>query len=102
MRLAVAWFFVFGLAVSGAAQAQTSTYSVPRTPWGDPDLQGIWPGNVTAPLQRPVELGERAPLTAAELAQREAQAKAQAAADAQEFVSAGRGGRGGRGGGGLG
>ena len=71
------------------------SYSPPRTPWGDPDLQGMWPGNVSAPLQRPVDFGERATLTDAEFAQREAQAKAQAAADAQQFVTTGRGGRGG-------
>src|SRR4029453_10074837 len=78
-------------------------YSAPRTPWGDPDLQGMWPGNVSAPLQRPVDLGERATLTDAEFAQREAQARAQTEADSQQFVAQGRaGGRGGRGGGGIG
>ena len=81
------------------------SYSAPRTPWGDPDLQGMWPGNVTAPLQRPVEFGERATLTDEEFAQRQAQARAQAEVDSQQFVSSGRaggGGRGGRGGGGVG
>ena len=86
-------------------------YTVPRTPWGDPDLQGMWPGNVSAPLQRPAEFGERGTLTDAEFAQREAQARAQAKADSQQFVptspstageAGGRGGRGGRGGGGIG
>ena len=43
MRVIAAWFFVVGLTVSAAAQVQTSTYAVPRTPWGDPDLQGVWP-----------------------------------------------------------
>jgi hypothetical protein len=68
----------------------------------------MWPGNVSAPLQRPVDLGERATLTDAEFAQREAQARAQSEADSQQFVAApadqGRGGRGGggRGGGGIG
>ena len=30
-------------------------YVTPRTPWGDPDLQGIWPGTdmVRVPLERP-------------------------------------------------
>jgi hypothetical protein len=85
-----------------AVLAQTPTakpYTAPRTPWGDPDLQGLWPGNVSAPLQRPESFGERATLTDAEFAQREAQARAQAEADQQQFVSTGRGGRGGRGGG---
>ena len=31
------------------------SYSPPRTPWGDPDLQGIWPGTdmVGVPFERP-------------------------------------------------
>ena len=107
-------FIVVSLGVAGVI-AQSSpparAYSAPRTPWGDPDLQGMWPGNVSAPLQRPVDLGERTTLTDAEFAQREAQARAQADADSQQFVAPppaaagqGRGGRGGggRGGGGIG
>ena len=76
--------------------AAPGVYTPPRTPWGDPDLQGIWPGNSGVPMQRPVELGERRLLSDAEFAKREAQASAQAKADAEQFVSsAGRGGRGG-------
>ena len=105
----VTWFAAL-LAVSAiTALGQTSPakpYSAPRTPWGDPDLQGMWPGNVSAPLQRPANFGERATLTDEEFAQREAQARAQAEADSQQFVPAaagqGRGGRGGGRGGGIG
>jgi hypothetical protein len=85
-------------AAAAGAQTPSTTgkpYSAPRTPWGDPDLQGLWPGNVSAPLQRPESFGERATLTDAEFAQREAQARAQAEADQQQFVTSGRGGRGG-------
>jgi len=34
-------------------------YTVPRTPWGDPDLQGVWSSDDTSgiPMQRPVDLG---------------------------------------------
>src|SRR5262245_12009581 len=97
-----------GLSAAIVSSQTAKPYSVPRTPWGDPDLQGMWPGNISAPLQRPADLGERATLTEAEFAQREAQARAQAEADSQQFVAApagqGRGGRGGggRGGGGIG
>jgi hypothetical protein len=73
----------------------TKPYTAPRTPWGDPDLQGMWPGDISAPMQRPVEFGERATLTEEEFARREAQAKAQATADAQEFIAARPAGRGG-------
>ena len=55
----------------------------PKTPWGDPDIQGVWPGNVGVPMQRPQNLGERTTLTDEEFAQREAQAKRQAEADSQ-------------------
>jgi hypothetical protein len=66
-----------------------SGYAAPRTPWGDPDLQGMWPGNMGVPMQRPVALGERTALSDEEFARREAQAKAQAAADAEQFAKAG-------------
>jgi hypothetical protein len=68
---------------------QAKTYHTPLTSWGDPDLQGIWPGNMGVPLQRPAEFGTRATLTDQEFARREAQAKAQAEEDAQPFVAAG-------------
>ena len=59
----------------------------PKTPWGDPDLQGTWPGNVGVPMQRPQNLGERTTLTDEEFAQRVAQAKRQAEADGQSFAA---------------
>src|SRR5512145_3467547 len=44
----------------------------PRTPWGDPDLQGFWPGveMVGVPLQRPARFGTRNVLTEEEFAKR--------------------------------
>jgi hypothetical protein len=65
----------------------TKPWVHPKTPWGDPDVQGIWPGNVGVPLQRPQNFGERTTLTEEEFAQREAQAKRQAAADNQAFAT---------------
>ena len=43
-------------------------YTVPRTPWGDPDLQGKWPSTdmVGTPMQRDAKLGTRNLLTEAE------------------------------------
>src|SRR5215831_3683407 len=40
-------------------------YVVPKTPWGDPDLQGIWPGIdlISVPMQRDRSLGARNWLT---------------------------------------
>ena len=60
---------------------------VPKTPWGDPDLQGMWPGNMGVPLQRPENLGTRATLTDEEFAKREAQARKQAEADSQSTAA---------------
>ena len=58
-------------------------YDPPKTAWGDPDLQGTWPGNMGVPMQRPVNLGTRTELTNEEFAQRQEQARRQAAADAE-------------------
>ena len=46
-------------------------WTPPRTPWGDPDLQGYWPGvaMLGVPLERPSSLGDKATLTDEELAQ---------------------------------
>jgi hypothetical protein len=42
------------------------------TPWGDPDLQGVWDYRSITPLERPRDLGDREFFTAEEIAQREA------------------------------
>ena len=44
----------------------------PKTPWGDPDLQGFWPGvdMVGVPLQRPARFGTRNVLTEEEFTKR--------------------------------
>jgi hypothetical protein len=70
---------------AGSAPATTATnYVPPKTPWGDPDIQGIWPGNMGVPMQRAKNLGERATLTDEEYSQRVAQARHAAAADTEE------------------
>ena len=55
-----------------AALAKPST--PPKTPWGDPDLQGTWTSDdfIGTPLQRPVAAGERLIATEEEIAQRKA------------------------------
>ena len=44
---------------------------MPRTPWGAPDLQGVWDFRTITPLQRPEELGDQEFLTEEEAANRE-------------------------------
>jgi hypothetical protein len=68
------------IAIGGAFLPAVSGQQ-PKTPWGDPDLQGMWPGNMGVPMQRPASFGTRTTLTDAEFAQKEAQAKKQAEAD---------------------
>ena len=60
------------LAIAWPAFAQERRYAPPRTPWGHPDLQGVWTSDDarTVPLQRPVELGDRRTLTDEEFAAR--------------------------------
>jgi hypothetical protein len=43
-------------AVQRDAAKSVSAYSVPRTPWGDPDLQGVWSSDEEAgvPFERPM------------------------------------------------
>jgi hypothetical protein len=57
----------------------------PRTPWGDPDIQGTWTTDDTigVPIQRPPALGDKLFLTDADLAEQAArQAEARRAAQA--------------------
>jgi hypothetical protein len=68
------------LTAMAAAIAQTpaaKTFTPPRTPWGDPDLQGVWPGTemVGVPLQRPPQFGSRNLLSEDEFQARVKQAK---------------------------
>ena len=45
-----------------------SAQDVPRTSWGDPDLQGIWVGSTLTPLERPPEYEGREFLSEEEVA----------------------------------
>ncbi len=55
--------------------APDRTWTVPRTPDGRPDLQGIWTNATLTPLERPRSLGDRRYLTEAEAASLEVQAE---------------------------
>ena len=71
-----------------SAQAPTpSPYQPSKTPWGDPDLQGVWPSTdmVGVPFERPQQFGNRLFLTDAEFKARQDQASKQAELDVLEF-----------------
>ncbi len=58
-------------------------YVVPRTEWGQPDLQGVWNFSSNVPMQRPARFGDRQFLTEEEIAEAQVQrAEADAASDA--------------------
>ncbi len=65
----------------------SAQYIPPKTPWGDPDLQGVWPGNMGVPMERAAALGERTSLTDEEFAKRQDQARRQAQADAESTTA---------------
>ena len=78
-RWLVAVILPFAAAVVGALtlSAQSEDWTVPRTPWGDPDLQGIWTNeNTGTPMQRPARFGDREFLTDEEVAELEQEALA--------------------------
>jgi hypothetical protein len=66
-----------GVVVSAPmARAQTSAASTPapassslKTPWGEPDLQGIWTDETTTPLQRPARYANQEVFSEAERAE---------------------------------
>jgi hypothetical protein len=77
-----------GAAVA-AQQTAKAAYSPPKTAWGDPDLQGIWPSTdmVGVPFERPAEFGERNEVTQQEFDARLKQQTQRTVADAEETVS---------------
>jgi hypothetical protein len=46
-----------------ATRSPAASGGAPRTPWGAPDLQGIWSNNILVPLERAPEFGTRAFMT---------------------------------------
>jgi hypothetical protein len=70
-HVVLAAILLVGLTVPAAGQAR-------RTPWGDPDLQGLWTNATITPFERPAEMSGKPVLTeqeAAEYEQRTNQAR---------------------------
>jgi hypothetical protein len=89
-RKASTMIAIVSLTAGAAGQGQTppsergrgagSAYSA-KTPWGHPDLQGIWDFRTVTPMERPVELGDKAVLSAQEAEEFERRAVASRNAD---------------------
>jgi hypothetical protein len=66
------------------APAVKGAWTSPRTPDGQPDLQGVWTNNSVTPLQRPKEVAGKEFYTEAELAAVQKQQRERLALDEQE------------------
>ena len=52
------------VAQTSPAKDRAAAWKQMRTPWGDPDLQGIWNNVTLTPLERPAEFKDKTHLTA--------------------------------------
>jgi hypothetical protein len=57
---------------SAQAPAASGTTAAPKTPWGEPDLQGIWTDEFDTPLQRPAKYADQEFFTATQRAELDA------------------------------
>ena len=72
------------LMIVPATGQQKGTWNPPRTPDGQPDLQGVWTNNTVTPLQRPKNLAGKEFYTDAELAEVQKAQRERYALDEQE------------------
>lgn len=70
---------VLALTLTGVLPGQTKSWSVPRTPDGKPDLQGVWTNATITPMERPQNLAGKTTMT-------DAEAKAYEKANNEELV----------------
>ena len=63
---------------SSAQNGSAGDWTQPVTPWGDPDLQGMWPVYhlISVPLERPEAFGNRLHFNEEEMAEQEARLQA--------------------------
>ena len=73
MAITITFVWLVPVPVAGqvTSSAVTATWTTPRTPDGQPDLQGVWTNVVVTPLERPSALAGREALTVDEVARLE-------------------------------
>ncbi|MEO2196560.1 MAG: hypothetical protein ABGY72_10780 [bacterium] len=59
---------LFALIIIMVGTMPAGAQTAPRTPWGQPDLQGVWDFRTITPLQRPVSAADQEFLSAEEVA----------------------------------
>ena len=65
--------------LKSSAVKSSKPYKAPRTPWGDPDLQGSWPAQFNIPMSRPANLKDKEILSDEEFEQQKTQRAKQSA-----------------------
>ena len=73
---------------TGSGAGTSKAWKTPRTPWGDPDLQGLWPSidMQGTPYERPAELAGRTVVNDDEFGARQAARDRQSETDAEKYV----------------
>jgi len=74
---AVALFVLAVAAAAPAAGQDAHKFSPPRTPWGEPDLQGVYSNRTITPFERPANVNGREFFTKEEVAGLESRAQQQ-------------------------
>ena len=75
LAVGIAVVSLWSIAVAGQGTAAPKTpasknsAALSRTPWGDPDIQGVWSNTTTTPLERLPEAADKQVLTDAERAE---------------------------------
>jgi hypothetical protein len=92
--LAMAFALTAGLAIGQTAKVApaataSKSWTQPKTPWGDPDIQGTWTDDdcIGTPMNRPANFGDRLYYTEQELADREKRLETQLQNDLVETVA---------------
>ncbi len=87
-RLSIKSFALPTLVLLSASSAAAQNYTVPRTPWGDPDLQGVFTSDdmINVRTERPEEFGDRLFLTEEEYNARIEQNERNIASRTEEFA----------------